>query len=87
MKNRKDKGITLIALVITIIVMLILVGVTITAAVNGGLFNYAKKAHDNTIEARDAEQELGYGKAQVKGKASDGNPTDINVIVQDYTAP
>ena len=55
---RQEKGITLIALIITIIVMLILVAVTITVAVNGGLFNYAKKASDNTIEARDAEQEL-----------------------------
>lgn len=32
------------ALVITIIVMLILVGVTVTVAINGGLFDQAKKA-------------------------------------------
>ena len=44
MKNIKtQKGITLIALVITIIVMLILVGVTRSMAINGGLFGYAKK--------------------------------------------
>ena len=58
--NRKgEKGITLIALVITIIVMLILAGVTITMAVNGGLFNYARNAARETEEARDAELELG----------------------------
>ena len=55
--SKNKNGITLIALIITIIVMLILVAVTITVAVNGGLFNYAKKAHDNTIEARDKELE------------------------------
>lgn len=42
---KKEKGITLIALVITIIVLLILAGVSITAAINGnGLFNRSKKA-------------------------------------------
>ena len=39
-----DKGITLIALIITIIVMLILVGVTVNVALNGGLFDAAKQA-------------------------------------------
>ena len=40
---RKEKGITLIALIITIIVMLILVAVTVAFAMNGGLFEKAKK--------------------------------------------
>ena len=39
-----NKGITLIALIITIIVMLILVGVTVNVALNGGLFDVAKQA-------------------------------------------
>lgn len=56
--NRKDRGITLVALVITIIVMLILVGVTISTAVNGGLFDYAKKAADEMNKAQRQEQEL-----------------------------
>ena len=58
---RSQKGITLIALVITIIVMLILVAVTITMAVNGGLFNYAKQAADETNRAIDSENDLGTG--------------------------
>ena len=59
MKNdRKDRGITLVALVITIIVMLILVGVTISTAVNGGLFDYAKKAAEEMNKAQRQEQEL-----------------------------
>ena len=53
MKNQK--GITLIALIITIIVMLILVGVSVTVALNGGLFETAKKAVDDTKIARDEE--------------------------------
>ncbi len=42
------RGITLIALIITIIVMLILVGVTINLAIQGGLFGKARKAATKT---------------------------------------
>ena len=44
MKKKNDKGITLIALIITIIVMLLLVGVTLNVALQGGLFGNAKEA-------------------------------------------
>lgn len=57
-KLKQKKGITLIALVITIIVMLILVAVTITAAINGGLFDYARKAAVDTNTAIEDEQDL-----------------------------
>ncbi|MBQ2917261.1 MAG: hypothetical protein IJE59_03705 [Clostridia bacterium] len=43
-KLTKNNGITLIALIITIIVMMILVGVTVTVALNGGLFDTTKRA-------------------------------------------
>ena len=66
-KARQNKGITLIALVITIIVMLILVAVTISMAVNGGLFDYAGKAVGETQNAIDKEQELGNGRINVGG--------------------
>lgn len=47
MKNQK--GITLIALVVTIVVLLILAGITITYVLSeGGIFNTAKKASDET---------------------------------------
>ena len=62
-----QKGITLIALIITIIVMLILVSVTITMAVNGGLFDYAKKAVGETKNAIDKEQELANGGLNIAG--------------------
>ncbi len=48
LNNNFDRGITLIALIITIIVMLILVGVTLTVSLNGGLFSTAKKAVKQT---------------------------------------
>ena len=57
-QNTKNHGITLIALIITIIVMLILVAVTVTMAVNGGLFEKAANAGRQTNEARDKELEL-----------------------------
>ena len=52
---KKEKGITLIALIITIIVMLILVAVTINVALNGGLFEKAKTASDGTQKEADRE--------------------------------
>ena len=55
---RKNKGITLIALVITIIVMLILVAVTISMAVNGGLFGYAGNAARGTEAEKQKETRL-----------------------------
>lgn len=39
---KKEKGITLVALVITIVVMLILATVTVTVSINGGLINTTK---------------------------------------------
>ena len=53
---RKEEGITLIALVVTIIVMLILVLVTINIAMDGGLFSNAKKASRDYKIAQIKEQ-------------------------------
>ena len=66
--TKGNKGITLIALVITIIVMLILVSVTISMAVNGGLFGYAQKAVVETQGAIDEEQKLAEGGVKIDGK-------------------
>ena len=43
-KDRKNKGITLIALVITILILLILVGITIGELTGTGLFKRAQEA-------------------------------------------
>lgn len=77
---KSQKGITLIALVITIIVMLILVGVSISMAVNGGLFNYASEATKGTSNAITAENEIGKGMVTVDDKPA----TDINSLVDSY---
>ena len=77
---KSQKGITLIALVITIIVMLILVAVTITMAIQGGLFDYAGEAARETNEAKQQEESLGSGNVNVTGK---GEHT-INNIVDHY---
>ena len=45
--------------------MLILVAVTITMAVNGGLFDYAGKAVSDTQNAINAEQQLADGKIKI----------------------
>lgn len=74
MLNNKN-GITLIALVITIIVMLILVGVTINMAVNGGLFGYAGKATSDTEKAKQDELKIAEGGIEVDGKKYD-SPND-----------
>ncbi|MFR0921548.1 MAG: hypothetical protein ACLSG7_00255, partial [Clostridia bacterium] len=59
MKYTKGKrGITLIALVITIIILLILSGITISSLTNTGLFENAKEAKNRTENAQKQEQDL-----------------------------
>ena len=64
---KSNKGITLIALVITIIVMLILVVVTIRISTNGGLFDYAGKAARETNDAITDETDIANGKIKIGG--------------------
>ena len=53
---RRNKGITLVALVITIIILLILAGISIQAINNTGLFANAKKAKEKSIEGQLKEE-------------------------------
>lgn len=71
-KLKNNKGITLIALIITIIVMLILVAVTINVALNGGLFEKAKAAASQT------EQEALY--EEIIGAIETTKTGEINVL-------
>ena len=50
-KEKLSKGITLVALVITIIILLILAGISISALTNQGLFKNAKAAQNATEKA------------------------------------
>ena len=54
--ENKNKGITLIALIITIIILLILVGVSINLAIKGDLFGSAEKAVSGTNDKVAQEQ-------------------------------
>ena len=55
---RKEKGITLVALVVTIVVLLILAGVTINLVVGqNGLINRAKEAAQKTKNATESEMQ------------------------------
>lgn len=58
--KRQNKGITLIALVITVILLIILAGITIGMTVGeNGIIMKAKQARENTIQAgKDEEEEL-----------------------------
>ena len=55
---KKNSGITLIALVVTIAIMLALTEVIIRLSINGGLFNYAGKAAKQTNSVMADEKEL-----------------------------
>ena len=60
---KKERGITLIALIVTIIVLLILAGVTISLAVNNnGIFTKAKTA-GNTYQKAQYNEETGINTA------------------------
>jgi len=79
-KLKTQKGITLIALIITIIVMLILVGVSVTVALDGGLFNTAQQAAGQTTRAKEKEllQSVAIGALGTGGKV-DFTKLDANL--------
>ena len=66
--KNKNSGITLIALVITVIVLLILAGISISMlSGNNGILQRAGDARDETIIGQEKEQvELAYVSAAVK---------------------
>ncbi len=71
---KKEKGITLIALIVTIIVLLILAGVTISLAVNdNGIFQKAKTA-TNTYKKAEANETA----------ALSGAETEMQNIMNEY---
>ena len=58
LKDRKNKGITLVALVITIIILLVLAGISISALTNTGIFEKAKDAKQKSEEAKKQEESM-----------------------------
>ena len=60
-KNKNTKGITLVGLVITIVVLLILAGISIQAITNTGLFTKAQQAKEETAKKEEEEQTVMNG--------------------------
>lgn len=58
MKNRKEKGITLVALVITIVILLILAGISISTLTNTGIFEKVKEAKSLSENAEKKQNEV-----------------------------
>ena len=76
----RNKGITLIALVITIIILLILAGVSIAMLTgNNGILTQAKNAKENTEVAKEQEEkDLDKINSYINEKTIKDNYTDIN---------
>ena len=84
MKKTRQSGITLVALVVTIVVLLILAGVSISLVLGqNGLIANAKEAREKTKNATDEESQLingtipDYIAEQVNGTTSGGNASSI----------
>ena len=79
-ETRKNRGITLIALVITIIVLLILAGVSIAMLTgNNGILTQVKLAKENTQTAKKQEEKvLDKINSYINEKTIKDNYTDIN---------
>ena len=76
---RKQNGLTLIALIVTIIIMLILVTITVNFAINGGVLDYAKKAKlemENTIGYQENLANELFNFADGNGGGSSGGNED-----------
>ena len=72
--KKSQHGITLIALVITIIVMLILVGVTVSIALNGGLIGKTLDAAQQTKKAQQEDElKMLYAASVMDQYAQSGN--------------
>ena len=56
--NKSNNGITLVALVVTIIILLILATISIQSLTNTGLFSKAKEARDKTANAAENQAKI-----------------------------
>ena len=87
MKKNTQNGITLVALVITIIVLLILAMVSIKIAIDGGLIQKAKDATDtHTIGAEKEAIAIGYAAYQMDLAKKDPTPS-LDVKGSSYITP
>ncbi len=80
-KSRKNRGITLIALVITIIILLILAGISISSLTESGLFQKAQEA-TRLSEIKEIEEfaKISYMNRQIEEVTGGENATIAGVI-------
>ena len=89
-KNKKQSGITLIALVVTIVVLLILAGVSVNALFgNSGIIEKAKEAQDKMNKATENDQKeiselTNWIDNQVNGTTGEDNQND-GIFVKNIT--
>ena len=92
MESKKQTGITLVALVITIVVLLILAGVSISLVLGqNGLISNAKDARDKTLESEKQESislnnASDYIKQTAGVSASEITKDDYGKVVTNYNA-
>ena len=85
-KKTNDKGITLVVLVITIVLLLILASVTI-GAINGGLFNYAGDAKNKAEQSGEITAiQTAFITATDNSKTGKITATDLLNELKDYNA-
>ena len=78
--NTKEKGITLIALIVTIVILLILAGITIASLTQTGLFINANDAKERTIKAQLKEEiEMAIQEIQME-EIAEGRNVDLNFL-------
>ena len=84
-KRKNIKGITLVALVITIVIMLILTGVGIQAITNTGLFNKTKEAKQKSENAQVEENTtLADYTSKIDSYISTGRANGLNDDIKNY---
>ena len=80
---KRNKGITLVALIITIIILLILAGVSLSFVFNGGILDKAQSAINEYESASKKEQDLldeidKYIENELGGSSVDDNKNEPN---------
>ena len=83
--QKRENGITLVALVITIIILLILAGISIQALTNTGLFAQAEKAKRESEIANIKEQiQLAIYEKQLEPPLGTITDSQLEDILDDY---
>jgi len=76
-KTKQQKGITLIALIITIVVLLILAAVAISSIQNDGILHYATNAADSWNRAQENEATQLQNYLEYLDKYGNGEETSL----------